>query len=174
MKPLFFLLLLFLCISCNNQTGKTDAALIKTLNKAITILEEKNEEHFKKLESNFKDDSTDTELQKLYQQFSQIQRAKKKFKEVILKEEDLKPISTEFVTTCFEQLDESEKEKIRKNFDQSLLLNPETIEETDRKEVLRYELILEAEELEREIQLILLKDLNKRKPSFDWKYYWEK
>ena len=88
MKQLFFFLLLFFCISCNNHHGRTDAALIKTLNKAIEVLEEKNAEHFKKLESRFLSDTVDTEVKKLYLQFSEIQQAKTKFKEKVKTEDD--------------------------------------------------------------------------------------
>lgn len=174
MKYTFFLLLFFLITSCGSRSGKTDQALIRTLSKAITVLEEKNTEHFKKLESKYLADTNDLELKTLYKQFLIIQQSKTEYKQHLLKEENLNALSRTFIEKCLAQLNESEKKKIKKTFEQSLLLDSGAIDESDRSEVLRYELMLEAEEIVREIQLLLLKDLNVRKPSFDWEYYWEK
>lgn len=168
------LLLTFFYVGCNNQNTTTDAAFINTLSKAITIVEEKNAEHFKKLELKYQSDTTDVELKKLYQQFSRIQQAKTEFKNKLSQGQNPDEISTVFVEETFSQLTKTEQQKIQKTFDSSLLMNIPLMKESEWTEVTRYELILEAEELVREMQLLLLKDLNARQPSFQWEYYWEK
>ncbi len=174
-KIILCILASLVAVACGSRSGKSDAALIKSLSRATIVLAEKNEQHFKKLETKYLSDTSNPELKTLYRQFSAISQYKKEYEAVVFEagDKELGEANKKFVENCFTQLDEEEKVKIGKMFDESLIMNAGFMKEVERREVLAYELMLEAETMEREMQLLILKDLNVRKPGFKWEYYWE-
>ncbi len=171
---LVFFISVLLFFSCTSGLEKGEAVLIKDLEKATTLLAERNFKLFKKVEKRYRADTTSPELKMLYGQFSMLLQYKDTYKNALLPEgADLQLQSTEFKKKCFSLLTEKEIQLLGESLRETLLMKPELLEEMDRTALLPYELRMEAEMVLSEVFLLLLKDASAAKPGFDWQYYWE-
>lgn len=172
---LLLLLVLVTLATCRNRTEKNEEALVQSLGNATQLLEEKNQEHFGKLEKRYQQDTANAELKMLYAKFSLIRQYKEEYTTAISAAgiAEMEKANKKFVEQCFAQLDVKERGALRKTFSESMMMHPDMLRETELTKALPLELKLEAALMVRDMQLQLLKDLNARKPEFDWKYYWE-
>ena len=172
---LLLLVVLITFVTCSKRREKNEEALVQSIGNATHLLEEKNQAHFEKLEKRYKQDTANAELKMLYTKFSLIRQYKEEYISAITSAgtSEMEKANKKFVEKCFAQLDAKERGALSKTFSESLMMHPDLLRETELTKALPLELKLEAELMVRDMQLQLLKDLNAKKPEFDWKYYWE-
>ncbi|MFN3405150.1 MAG: hypothetical protein ACK40G_13710 [Cytophagaceae bacterium] len=167
---LWVLVLLFFAHCNKTENNSREVMLKRDLQRATSIIADKNQRQIQKLERQFKSDSLNAQLRKLYFDLKLIAEYKEEYKKQLasgeIASEDL---TKEFLGRVYNVLPEVQNGQVKKIFRNSLIME---IEEEGDSGLLKLQLSLEAELMVQEIFKLQLREFGKKTPGFDWEIIW--